>query len=151
MNIERKEKIRKNRTLIIYALVIVMVSSIFSGCVNELSVEGYSPNVRPRVGPPIRTNAMSFLTVVAPLKNNKIVGYIEEDNIIFSEDGKPHEVYYIYNANFKLVGFIMGEGLTYRYETKEKSVKVGVFPRELAIQALLDITDPILIRTLPED
>jgi len=128
---------------ILLAFNLIISGFVFSGCVSEPTQRELFPPIKG----PAQEEVVSLQKIIAPLEN-KLLGYLEEIMVKLADNVPTQQIYYIRDRYYKRVGLITERGGVYRYDAndpKDRAVKIGDFPMELAIQALLHYSGPVLL------
>ena len=128
---------------ILLAFNLIISGVVFGGCI----IESPQTELFPPIKNPAQEQIVSLHKIIAPLEN-KLLGYLEEVMVNLADNVPTQQIYYVRDRYYKRVGLITERGGVYRYDSndpKGRAVKIGDFPMELAIQALLHYSGPALL------
>ena len=83
---------------------------------------------------------------LADSDDHKLVGYMEISFVEFEKSNRSTQIYYIKDTFFNQKGFFTPNGITYKYDSSGKPVKIGEYSIDVAINKLLDFRGKVLFK-----
>lgn len=79
------------------------------------------------------------------------LGFYEETENKITGLKEPKNIYYVYDNDFVIVGFIFPDGSTFKYESDGYPKQVGVFQKNDGVKTLLNYEGKIVYQPLEAD
>ncbi|MBI5361519.1 MAG: hypothetical protein HZA48_13155 [Planctomycetes bacterium] len=79
------------------------------------------------------------------------LGFYEETENKITGLKEPKKIYYVYDNDFMIIGFIFPDGSTFKYESDGYPKQVGVFQKNDGVKTLLNFEGKIVYQPLEVD